>query len=301
MPPNPPEEFSPVNVTSSYAEDTAAAQIYSTPKLTSKRRATNPYNSSSFQTSNLNNNMSTTITTTATINGVVADSSRIDTEFVINGYSSSQQVKQQGPTRKRSFSKPSQEGHTLSSAVPNIHRFGIAKNEMQNLDNKPNGLIGILRQHEEEKVNLLNDFISENPYLREKYNRPSAKTENPIITFKEIIINIFKSLNYDTLKFLVYCLLWYASSAITNNTGKQLLNQFNYPVTLTWIQFGFVGFYCYSFGQGMGLTKIRCPTVDIIRRTLPLCLFQIGSHVFSSIATSQVPVSFVHTIKVSTK
>lgn len=297
MPPNPPEEFSPVNVTSSYAEDTAEAQIYSTPKLTSIRRATNPYNPSSFQTSNLNN-MSTTMTTTATtINGVVADSPRIDMEFVINGYSSSQQAKQQGPTRKRSFSKPSQEGHTtLSSAVPNIHRF---KNGLQNLDfveqYKSNSLIGKLRQHEEERVNPLN--------FRDPKNSPekSKKTKFSPLNLIEIILNKFNTLNYDTLKFLVYCLLWYASSAITNNTGKQLLNQFNYPVTLTWIQFGFVGFYCYSFGQGMGLAKIRSPTIGIIRRTLPLCLFQIGSHVFSSIATSQVPVSFVHTIKVRTK
>ncbi|RGB30270.1 triose-phosphate transporter family-domain-containing protein [Rhizophagus diaphanus] len=294
MPPNPPEEFSPVNVTSSYAEDTAEAQIYSTPKLTSKRRTTNPYNSSSFQTSNLNN-MSTTITAT-TINGIVADSPRIDMEFVTNGYSS-KQAKQQGPTRKRSFSKPSQEGHTtFSSTVPNVHMF---KNGLQNLDfvtqHNYEGFIGKLRRHEEEKVNPLN--FKDPGISREK---SKIKTKFSPLNLIKIIFNIFNTfntLNYDTLKFLVYCLLWYASSAITNNTGKQLLNQFNYPVTLTWIQFGFVGIYCYSFGQGMGLTKIRSPSIGIIRRTLPLCLFQIGSHVFSSIATSQVPVSFVHTIK----
>uniref|UniRef100_A0A1D1XH18 Putative transporter C83.11 n=1 Tax=Anthurium amnicola TaxID=1678845 RepID=A0A1D1XH18_9ARAE len=297
MPPNPPEEFLPVNVTSSYAdaEDTAA-QIYPAPKVTSKRWATNPYNSS-FQTSKLNN-VSTTMATTTTINGVVTDSPRISTEFVINGYNSSQQVKQQGPTRKRSFSKPSQEGHTaLSSAAPNIHRFGVAKNELQSFDYKSNSLLGKLRQNEE-KVNPINPII--NIKSQPKQYKPNDLTpssfniENSLVNIKKIIFN---SLSYDTVKFLVYCLLWYASSAITNNTGKQLLNQFNYPVTLTWIQFGFVGFYCYAFGQGVGLTRIRSPTVGIIRRTLPLCLFQIGSHVFSSIATSQVPVSFVHTIK----
>ncbi|RIA97922.1 triose-phosphate transporter family-domain-containing protein [Glomus cerebriforme] len=303
MPPNPPEEFSPVNVISSYAlglEDTAS-QIYPTPKHTSKRRATNPYNSS-FQASNLNNNnnMSATMTTMATtINGVVADSPRIDTEFVINGYSSSQQVKQ-GPTRKRSFSKPSQEGHTtLSSTAPSIHRFGVA-NGIQNLDfgvqYKSNSLLGKLRQQyeavEKERVSpIISMMSSAKPYLPNTLAASSANIKYSLVNFKKIIFNSY------TVKFLVYCLLWYASSAITNNTGKQLLNQFNYPVTLTWIQFGFVGFYCYAFGQGMGLTKIRSPTVGIIRRTLQLCLFQIGSHVFSSIATAQVPVSFVHTIK----
>jgi len=238
------------------------------------------------------------MTTTATTKGVVADSPRIT-----NGYSSSQQVKQvkqQGPTRKRSFSK---ESHTtLSSAAPKIHPTPYTPyidslkssrfNGLQSLDfgYKSTSLLGKLRQQyeevEKEKVN--------HPKLPENLTS-SVNVEYLLVNFKRIIFN---SLNYDTIKFLVYCLLWYASSAITNNTGKQLLNQFNYPVTLTWVQFGFVGFYCYAFGQGMGLTRIRSPNLRIIRRTLPLCLFQIGSHVFSSIATAQVPVSFVHTIKV---
>ncbi|CAG8617309.1 1040_t:CDS:2, partial [Funneliformis mosseae] len=308
MPPNPPEEFSPVTVTSVYAPGLEATtpQVYPTPKFTSKRRATNPYNSLSFQTSNIN--MSNTRTTTATTNGVVGNGPRIDTEFVKNGYSSGQQAKQQGPTRKRSFSK---ESYTLPSAAPNIHPTPYIDSlktsrfiGMQSLDfgaqYKSNSLLGKLRQQykevEKEKVNpIINNMMnSAKPYLSEKLTSPSVNKEFSLVNFKR---SIFNSLKYDTLKFIVYCLLWYASSAITNNSGKQLLNQFNYPVTLTWVQFGFVGFYCYAFGQGMGLTRIRSPSVGIIRRTLPLCLFQIGSHVLSSIATALVPVSFVHTIK----
>ncbi|RHZ89354.1 hypothetical protein Glove_16g170 [Diversispora epigaea] len=100
-----------------------------------------------------------------------------------------------------------------------------------------------------------------------------------------------------TMKFVVLCLLWYASSAVTNNIGKQLLNQFNYPVTLTWVQFGFVGLYCLTIGHGLGYTKLRNPSKNILRTTLPLSLFSITGHVLSSVATSIVPVSFVHTIK----
>ncbi|CAJ0835583.1 5735_t:CDS:2 [Entrophospora sp. SA101] len=85
--------------------------------------------------------------------------------------------------------------------------------------------------------------------------------------------------------------------AITNNIGKQILNQFNYPLTLTWIQFGFVAFYCYLFGNGLGFTKLEYPSHQILNKTLPLSLFSITGHVFSSYATSKVPVSFVHTIK----
>ncbi|CAG8572324.1 4801_t:CDS:2 [Diversispora eburnea] len=100
-----------------------------------------------------------------------------------------------------------------------------------------------------------------------------------------------------TMKFVVLCILWYASSAVTNNIGKQLLNQFNYPVTLTWVQFGFVGLYCLTIGHGLGYTKLRNPSKIILRTTLPLSLFSISGHVLSSVATSIVPVSFVHTVK----
>ncbi|CAG8466967.1 2672_t:CDS:2 [Paraglomus brasilianum] len=99
-----------------------------------------------------------------------------------------------------------------------------------------------------------------------------------------------------TIRFIFLCILWYASSAITNNIGKSLLNAFPYPVTLTWIQFGFVSLYCHILGR-LGFTRIRRLTVEILRETVPLSGFQIVGHGFSSVATSQVPVSFVHTIK----
>ncbi|CAG8517350.1 8484_t:CDS:2 [Cetraspora pellucida] len=47
----------------------------------------------------------------------------------------------------------------------------------------------------------------------------------------------------------------------------------------------------------MGFTRLRSPTTYIISTILPLSLFSITGHVFSSMATSIVPVSFVHTIK----
>ncbi|KAL7748325.1 hypothetical protein RI367_006284 [Sorochytrium milnesiophthora] len=37
----------------------------------------------------------------------------------------------------------------------------------------------------------------------------------------------------DSLLVVAMCMLWYAASALTSNTGKQIMTQFNYPVTLT--------------------------------------------------------------------
>lgn len=112
------------------------------------------------------------------------------------------------------------------------------------------------------------------------------------------------------MKFVLLCLLWYLSSALSNNSAKQILISFKYPVTLTFIQFGFISGWCVLlafiqqvrgensralFGANHG---IRHPTREIVMTTLPLSFFQIAGHIFGSLATSQIPVSVVHTVKV---
>lgn len=101
------------------------------------------------------------------------------------------------------------------------------------------------------------------------------------------------------MKFLVLCGIWYSTSALSSNTGKAILTQFRYPVTLTFIQFGFVAFYCLLLMSPIiRFSRLRAPTWAIVRSTLPMGMFQVGGHMFSSIAISRIPVSTVHTIKV---
>jgi hypothetical protein len=45
-------------------------------------------------------------------------------------------------------------------------------------------------------------------------------------------------------------------------------------------------------------SKLRQPSIAILKNTLPMGMFQVGGHIFSSIAISRIPVSTVHTIKV---
>ncbi|KAG6856216.1 hypothetical protein H0H87_006367 [Tephrocybe sp. NHM501043] len=98
--------------------------------------------------------------------------------------------------------------------------------------------------------------------------------------------------------FILLCALWYSTSALSSNTGKAILTQFRYPVTLTFIQFGFVGIYCLLFMSPLiRFSKLRAPNRAIIQSTLPMGMFQVGGHMFSSIAISRIPVSTVHTIK----
>ncbi|KAJ3109426.1 suppressor of loss of ypt1 [Phlyctochytrium planicorne] len=100
------------------------------------------------------------------------------------------------------------------------------------------------------------------------------------------------------IRFIVLCFAWYSSSAITNNVGKQMLGIFNYPVSLTYFQFGIVAILCFiSSKSSSRFGKIQRPTYEILRTTAPLSIFQILGHVFSSMAISRVSVSFAHTIK----
>ncbi|KAI8384356.1 triose-phosphate transporter family-domain-containing protein [Radiomyces spectabilis] len=101
----------------------------------------------------------------------------------------------------------------------------------------------------------------------------------------------------DTLKFILNCFMWYAASSLTNNIGKQILNVFKFPVTLTIVQFALVSFWCYTMAAALKVTRIRSPTTEIARTIVPLAIFLIVGHVFSSVAISRVPVSLVHTIK----
>jgi len=119
---------------------------------------------------------------------------------------------------------------------------------------------------------------------------PASITSPRLITFPSL----------STLHFIFLCGLWYASSALSSNTGKAILNQFRYPVTLTFVQFGFVAAYCMLFMSPIiRFSRLRRPTRAILRDTLPMGCFQVGGHIFSSMAISRIPVSTTHTIKVS--
>ncbi|WOO83438.1 Putative transporter1 [Vanrija pseudolonga] len=102
-----------------------------------------------------------------------------------------------------------------------------------------------------------------------------------------------------TVKFVLLCFLWYATSAVSSNTGKVILNNFKFPVTLVIVQFAFVAGLCWiGSRRELGLTgRLRSPTKAILRGTLPMAIFQVGGHIFGSLAISRVPVSTVHTIK----
>lgn len=106
-------------------------------------------------------------------------------------------------------------------------------------------------------------------------------------------------------KFVVLCVLWYSSSALTNTSSKTFLNALDGPVTLTIVQFFFVAAWTGLLAQlgsifqlsWLGKAPIRHLDAHVWRSTAPMSVFVLCGHLFSSVATSKIPVSTVHTIK----
>ena len=147
---------------------------------------------------------------------------------------------------------------------------------------------------------LASDFSSSLAGLPDLFSRylpfSQGRSYNPMMTGRRSLTAPASS----NFLFILLCSLWYSTSALSSNTGKAILNQFRYPITLTFVQFGFVAFYCLLFmSPAVRFTRMRMPTRAILRNTFPMGLFQVGGHIFSSIAISRIPVSTVHTIKVS--
>ena len=99
------------------------------------------------------------------------------------------------------------------------------------------------------------------------------------------------------------------TSALTNTSSKSILNALPKPITLTIVQFAFVAFWCLVLTYLATVLPwlkdsipalrngIRPPSRDVVLTALPLAVFQLAGHILSSMATSQIPVSLVHTIK----
>lgn len=143
-------------------------------------------------------------------------------------------------------------------------------------------------------------FSSLSAFIRDNLFPPNRSTaRRPSISLTNAPSSLAVAPSWSTLRFILLCSLWYTTSALSSNTGKAILNLFRYPATLTIVQFAFVAGYCLLCANPVyGMTAIRRPTRAILRSTIPMAVFQVGGHMFSSVAISRIPVSTVHTIKV---
>lgn len=132
--------------------------------------------------------------------------------------------------------------------------------------------------------------------LNEKDEKPRSKWLN-----KTSYLNRNRLTLSENGEFMACCFMWYLCSSLSSNTGKHIMNSFKYPVTLTFVQFLLVACWCLIMENIFKSTNIKKPTKQIIQTIVPLSMFMIVGHVFSSLSISKIPVSLVHTIKVKEK
>src|SRR5439155_14063678 len=138
-----------------------------------------------------------------------SNSSRVENEYVIPSY----QKKLVPQTRKRSFSK--QDPSSFHSLPPTIAPIPTINAKSSNIDSG------------HYNSNLKSIDINSNDGMTTIRPRQQSKDSGiQIVNDNNIIISYIRSIlnyiNLEIIKFIVLCLLWYASSAITNNIGKQI-------------------------------------------------------------------------------
>lgn len=115
-----------------------------------------------------------------------------------------------------------------------------------------------------------------------------------------------------SIPLVILCLLWYLTSAISSNLSKAILLIFDYPVSLTMVQFVYAAAFSSTViyiatrsrtfasifpKNSVSTTGLIGPQRFVLKSTAPMAGFQIVGHIFSHSATSQIPVSLVHAIK----
>lgn len=104
---------------------------------------------------------------------------------------------------------------------------------------------------------------------------------------------------YSLKAFIILCVLWFSSSAITSTTAKLVITKHDFPITLTLVQFAFISVALLCFNQFGIFIKILPVCRNSLSYSAYLSVLQIIGHVLSSAAISYVTVSFHHTIKVA--
>lgn len=102
----------------------------------------------------------------------------------------------------------------------------------------------------------------------------------------------------DACKILILCIMWYIVSSSNNVIGKMLLNDFQYPMTVTMVQLLSISIYSGPFFNLWGVRRF----VDIswryyIKIIIPLALGKFLASLFSHVSIWKVPVSYAHTGK----
>jgi len=98
-----------------------------------------------------------------------------------------------------------------------------------------------------------------------------------------------------TIKVVIVIVLWYLTSSLNNVIGKRLLTEFEYPLTLTFVQLLSISIYMEPILRYRKSEKI--PKSYYLKIVIPLAIGKFIASVFSHVSIWRVPVSYAHTVK----
>eukprot|EP00128_Syssomonas_multiformis_P000053 Colp12_sorted_trinity150504_noHs@25455 len=99
-------------------------------------------------------------------------------------------------------------------------------------------------------------------------------------------------------KVVVLCAFWFTFSALTNNVGKAIYAKFQFPTTLTMVQFSSITLYMHLLLRVFKVYAAQpISTEQYIKFILPLSFGKILATLMSQVSIWKVPVSYAHTVK----
>ena len=110
-------------------------------------------------------------------------------------------------------------------------------------------------------------------------------------------VGILGSTSADSCKLIAACAFWYVASSFGGNLAKQILIDFDRPVTLTLVQFIFTALSCsvyVFFDKGFSFSALDR---KLVWSLLPISSLSLLGHLLSSFALSNISVSLQQTVK----
>ena len=98
---------------------------------------------------------------------------------------------------------------------------------------------------------------------------------------------------------ILICSLWFSTSSLSNLLGKEILNRFKYPLTLTLVHLISTGIYSFPLLFYNKLRSFPVSRYFFLCFVIPLTLLRVATMASGHFSVSKIPLSFSQTRKLT--